>query len=59
MGQQYRTPAVVVTECGCDVIIVGRGIFGTGRDIDVKEVQKQAQRYQAAGWEAYENRLSK
>ncbi|KIL00612.1 hypothetical protein PAXRUDRAFT_712928 [Paxillus rubicundulus Ve08.2h10] len=59
MGQQYRTPAVVVTECGCDVIIVGRGIFGTGRDIDVKEVQKQAQRYQTAGWEAYESRLSK
>ncbi|KAF9247320.1 humps family-domain-containing protein [Melanogaster broomeanus] len=58
MGQQYRTPAEVVTECGCDVIIVGRGIFGTGRDIDVVEVQKQAQRYQAAGWGAYERRLS-
>ncbi|KAG9317427.1 humps family-domain-containing protein [Chiua virens] len=58
MGQQYRTPAEVVTECGCDVIIVGRGIFGTGRDIDVENVQRQAQRYQAAGWEAYEKRLA-
>lgn len=59
MGQQYRTPAEVVTDCGCDVIIVGRGIFGTGHDIDAGEVQKQAQRYKAAGWEAYERRLSR
>ncbi|KAF8138436.1 humps family-domain-containing protein [Boletus edulis] len=59
MGQQYRTPAEVVTDCGCDVIIVGRGIIGTGRDIDVGEVQRQAQRYQVAGWEAYERRLSR
>lgn len=59
MGQQYRTPAEVVTESGCDVIIVGRGIFGTGHNIDVGEVRKQAQRYQVAGWEAYESRLSR
>ncbi|KAH7887644.1 humps family-domain-containing protein [Phlebopus sp. FC_14] len=58
MGQQYRTPSEVVTECGCDVIIVGRGIFGAGHDIDVHEVQKQAHRYQAAGWEAYEKRVT-
>ncbi|KAL4076089.1 humps family-domain-containing protein [Scleroderma yunnanense] len=59
MGQQYRTPAEVVTECGCDVIIVGRGIIGTGRNIDAEEVKRQAQRYQSAGWEAYENRVTK
>lgn len=59
MGQQYRTPAEVVTTSGCDVIIVGRGIFGTGQNINAGEVQKQAQRYQAAGWEAYERRLSR
>lgn len=59
MGQQYRTPAEVVTDSGCDVIIVGRGIFGTGHNIDVGEVRKQAQRYQVAGWEAYEKRLSR
>ncbi|KIM68815.1 hypothetical protein SCLCIDRAFT_1209012 [Scleroderma citrinum Foug A] len=59
MGQQYRTPTEVVTECGCDVIIVGRGIIGTGRDIDVEVVKRQAQRYQAAGWEAYENRVAR
>ncbi|EEB86596.1 hypothetical protein MPER_16392, partial [Moniliophthora perniciosa FA553] len=28
MGQQYRTPREVVLESGCDVIIVGRGIYG-------------------------------
>ena len=59
MGQQYRTPAEVVTDSGCDVIIVGRGIFGTGHDVDVREVQRQARRYQVAGWEAYERRLSR
>ena len=59
MGQQYRTPAEVVTDSGCDVIIVGRGIFGTGNNIVAEEVEKQAQRYRAAGWEAYERRLFK
>ncbi|KAG6336699.1 hypothetical protein ID866_2406 [Astraeus odoratus] len=58
MGQQYRTPTEVVTDCGCDVIIVGRGIIGTGRDVNVEEVRKQAQRYQTAGWEAYEKRVA-
>jgi len=57
MGQQYRTPAEVVTDSGCDVIIVGRGIFGTGHDIVAEEVERKAQRYRAAGWEAYERRL--
>lgn len=57
MGQQYRTPTEVVTQCGCDVIIVGRGIIGTGRDIDAEKVKEQAQRYQTAGWEAYEERI--
>ncbi|KIK30431.1 hypothetical protein PISMIDRAFT_293887 [Pisolithus microcarpus 441] len=57
MGQQYRTPTEVVTQCGCDVIIVGRGIIGTGRDIDAEKVKERAQRYQTAGWEAYENRI--
>lgn len=59
LGQQYRTPTEVVTECGCDVIIVGRGIIGFGRDVDVEEVKRQAERYQAAGWEAYERRVAK
>ncbi|KZS97666.1 Orotidine 5'-phosphate decarboxylase [Sistotremastrum niveocremeum HHB9708] len=57
MGQQYRTPKNVITDAGCDVIIVGRGIYGNGDDVDA--IRKQAQRYQAEGWKAYLDRLSK
>ena len=54
MGQQYRTPRQVVLESGCDVIIVGRGIYGvTGEGA----VEAEAERYRKAGWEAYEERL--
>ncbi|KAJ7068389.1 Orotidine 5'-phosphate decarboxylase [Mycena amicta] len=49
MGQQYRTPQQVVEESGCDVIIVGRGIYGK----DPSQVVAEAKRYQEAGWEAY------
>ncbi|KAG1755583.1 humps family-domain-containing protein [Suillus lakei] len=57
MGQQYRTPHEVIFHSGCDVIIVGRGIYGKGENVDTREVLKQAQRYQAAGWEAYKKRV--
>ncbi|TCD68217.1 orotidine 5'-phosphate decarboxylase [Steccherinum ochraceum] len=56
MGQQYRTPEEVLT-AGCDVIIVGRGIYGKGADVDIQAVQAQAERYRAAGWSAYEKLL--
>ncbi|KZT12521.1 Orotidine 5'-phosphate decarboxylase [Laetiporus sulphureus 93-53] len=56
MGQQYRTPRQVVLESGCDVIIVGRGIYGKGNDADVKA---QAERYRKEGWAAYEERIAK
>ena len=59
MGQQYRTPEQVVFESGCDVIIVGRGIYGKGENVDQTEVLKQAQRYQVAGWEAYKKRVQR
>ncbi|CCM03148.1 uncharacterized protein FIBRA_05270 [Fibroporia radiculosa] len=55
MGQQYRTPREVVLESGCDVIIVGRGIYGKGNDADI---QAQAERYRKEGWAAYEERIS-
>lgn len=58
MGQQYRTPKEVVLEAGCDVIIVGRGIYGkgTGSGLDIGYVQAQAERYRAEGWDAYMER---
>lgn len=57
LGQQYRTPHEVVHDRGCDVIIVGRGIYGDGTNIE--EMQKQAIRYKEAGWKAYLSRLEK
>lgn len=56
MGQQYRTPREVVLDSGCDVIIVGRGIYGSDPSL-TKEIASRAQEYQAAGWEAYLRRL--
>ncbi|KAH9951655.1 humps family-domain-containing protein [Amylocystis lapponica] len=58
MGQQYRTPREVVLESGCDIIIVGRGIYGKGNGIDIQAVEAQAQRYQQEGWVAYEERIT-
>lgn len=57
-GQQYRTPKEVVGEAGCDVIIVGRGIYGDGKTLDVTDVRAKAERYQSEGWVAYRNRLA-
>jgi len=54
MGQQYRTPREVILESGCDVIIVGRGIYGKGNDADVRA---QAERYRKEGWAAYLERI--
>ncbi|KAA1466344.1 Orotidine 5'-phosphate decarboxylase [Dentipellis sp. KUC8613] len=56
-GQQYRTPRQVVYDDGCDVIIVGRGIYGNPHALDVKKVQEQAARYKKEGWEAYLDRV--
>lgn len=57
-GQQYRTPKEVVEESGCDVIIVGRGIYGNGKNLDVAEVRAKAEWYQSEGWQAYNNRIA-
>ncbi|KAG7872689.1 hypothetical protein KL938_005267 [Ogataea parapolymorpha] len=50
LGQQYRTVDEVI-QTGTDVIIVGRGLFGKGRDPEV-----EGKRYRIAGWEAYKRR---
>ncbi|MCP5469626.1 MAG: orotidine-5'-phosphate decarboxylase [Chlamydiales bacterium] len=46
-GQQYLTPERAIKERGTDVIIVGRGIYGSD---DPKSI---AQKYREIGWEAY------
>ncbi|KAF7332008.1 Orotidine 5'-phosphate decarboxylase [Mycena kentingensis (nom. inval.)] len=56
MGQQYRSPHQVVFESGCDVIIVGRGIYGKDPTL-VDKIVAQAKRYQQAGWDAYSERI--
>ena len=57
MGQQYRTPRQVVFESGCDVIIVGRGIYNVpGGNEGIKE---EAEKYRREGWKAYEERLQR
>ncbi|KAI5476392.1 orotidine 5'-phosphate decarboxylase [Pseudohyphozyma bogoriensis] len=56
-GQQYRTPEEVIKESGCDVIIVGRGIYGGGDGDPSEKIVEQAKRYKEAGWKAYEERL--
>ncbi|PWN43505.1 orotidine-5'-phosphate decarboxylase [Ceraceosorus guamensis] len=63
MGQQYRTPQQVIGESKCDVIIVGRGIYGAllksdDRASAIEQVRKQGERYRVAGWQAYEQRLT-
>ncbi len=57
MGQQYRTPREVIYESGCDVIIVGRGIYGIKGGEE--EVKAEAERYRVEGWKAYEERVGK
>lgn len=54
MGQQYRTPEQVVLESGCDVIIVGRGIYGKSTE---EQVRNEAERYREEGWKAYQKRI--
>ncbi|KAJ2601783.1 orotidine 5'-phosphate decarboxylase [Coemansia sp. RSA 1286] len=53
LGQQYRTPEHIITENGSDIIIVGRGIYGPGKD-----PVAEAKRYREAGWNAYLSRLN-
>jgi orotidine-5'-phosphate decarboxylase len=59
MGQQYRTPKTVILEKGCDVMIVGRGIYGkgTGDKLDLDYVKSQAEKYRVDGWNAYLMRI--
>lgn len=51
LGQQYTTPQQVILQQQSDVIIVGRGIYQADDPIAAAKL------YQAAGWEAYLQRL--
>lgn len=53
LGQQYRSVDDVFST-GTDIIIVGRGLFGKGRD-----PVAQSERYKKAGWNAYLKRVGK
>lgn len=53
MGQQYNTPRKVIGERGCDVMIVGRGIYGES----VGGRREVAGVYRREGWRAYEERV--
>ena len=58
MGQQYRTPREAVLKSGSDVIIVGRGIYGSDLKA-VDTISARAERYMSEGWAAYKERLAK
>jgi len=51
LGQKYTTPAHVIRENESDVIIVGRGIYGS------KHPLEEAKKYRISGWQAYQSRL--
>ncbi len=50
LGQQYTTPHQAILN-GADVIIVGRGLY------EAENPRSEAEKYRAAGWEAYRQRL--
>ncbi|KAF9451678.1 orotidine-5'-phosphate decarboxylase [Macrolepiota fuliginosa MF-IS2] len=56
MGQQYRTPDEVVRQSGCDVIIVGRGVYGADFK-NVEAIRARAEKYRQEGWNAYLKRV--
>ena len=49
LGQQYQTPEQAI-EKGADILIVGRGIYGSDQP------KKMARIYREAGWQAYVKR---
>jgi len=51
LGQQYRTPDLVLVEKQSDVIIVGRGIY------QAEDPKSMAKKYMEAGWKAYQKSL--
>lgn len=52
LGQQYITPEKAILDNHTDIIIVGRGIYKSN------ELISEAEKYQLAGWRAYQQLLS-
>ena len=52
LGQQYLTPEEVITNRSCDIIIVGRGIYGATNPVDA------ALKYKEAAYQAYRTRVN-
>lgn len=52
LGQQYNTPENVILKQESDIIIVGRGIY------EAPDPVAEAEAYRAAGWAAYQARLT-
>jgi uridine monophosphate synthetase len=50
-GQQYNTPEKLISVCGADIVIVGRGILKAG------DLEHEAERYRSAAWKAYTERV--
>ncbi|OMJ14110.1 Orotidine 5'-phosphate decarboxylase [Smittium culicis] len=55
LGQVYRTPKLVIEDMGCDIIIVGRGIYSAKSESKPAEI---ALKFKAAGWNSYLNRIA-
>jgi len=51
LGQQYKTPQQAFVD-GCDIIIVGRGIYKADNPASV------AEEYRRIAWQAYENTIT-
>jgi uridine monophosphate synthetase len=52
LGQHYHTPEHAILHQGCDIIIVGRGIYGADNP------KAMATEYQRKAWQAYSQRCS-
>ena len=51
MDQKYRTPQRAIMFDNCDIIIVGRGIYGSSNPT------KQAELYKMYGWSSFQKKI--
>lgn len=51
-GQNYNSPSEIITKRGCDIGIIGRGIYESSNPLE------SAQKYRQFLWDAYQSRLN-